>query len=81
MRRSDGDGQIAVLWSDGVERIGKLPLNWSDWDWCGDNDETVMVLDDRLMQEEEERWNKTTRWDAPAFALNIPAFLLTGKHG
>ena len=43
---------MAFKWEDGSQCIGKLSLNWEDWGLGYSDDITVMVLDDRVMQEE-----------------------------
>ena len=48
------DGQMAAKRSDYVDYIGKLPLNWQEWDWCDHEDDEVSIMDDDYMQEERD---------------------------
>ena len=39
------DGQVAIFWDDGVERIGVVPHDYEP-----DEDEDITIMDDELMQ-------------------------------
>jgi hypothetical protein len=42
------DGQIAIFWADGVERIGVVP-----WDYEPEEDEDITIMTDDIMQEQD----------------------------
>ena len=47
------DGVVAVKWSDDIEYMGVLPLDYDQYDWCDDHDEDVTIMDDEIMQNDD----------------------------
>ena len=47
------DGVVAVKWSDDIEYMGVLPLDYDQYDWRDDDDEDVTIMDDEIMQNDD----------------------------
>ena len=47
------DGVVDVKWSNGIEYMGVLPLDYDQYDWCDDDDEDVTIMDDDIMQTDD----------------------------
>ena len=43
------DGQVAIWWDDGVERIGVVPHDYEP-----DDDEDITIMDDDIMQQRDD---------------------------
>ena len=42
------------MWSDDIEYMGALPLDYDQYDWCDDDDdEGVTIMDDEIMQHDD----------------------------
>ena len=46
------EGQVAINWSDGVEKIGVLPTNWDELGYWENED--LIILDDDLMMQQNQ---------------------------